>query len=186
MSADIFEPPARSDRDGDEFQDFLVSDLWNETSPRRVEKFVERQSKIWYEPANFFDEALHRDSLIGTELPTAWIQYVADASLRSNIALEYKFRDHFDAVVQSSADIQPSVIHKFTNLSRLHSWMWSFLVLLALIWGIVTGASLFAGFGVTPATALFGFLATLALALTLFLLGTRTPYNERDGRTPSR
>lgn len=44
--------------------------------------------------------------------------------------------------------------------------VWVFLVILGIGWGVATGASLFAGVGLSPTVATFGMLAILALVAT--------------------
>lgn len=83
-------------------------------------------------------------------------------------------------ILPSGADSPRTAKSRFSSLSKLHSWMWVTLVSIALIWGTITGAAIFGGIGVGLVTAFFGLFATFALALTLFLLGTRSESDERD------
>lgn len=69
---------------------------------------------------------------------------------------------------------------RFTSLSKLHSGMWIFLVLLALVWGVITGASFFGGLGLGPSAAAAGFCATIALAITMYFVGTRVDESKRE------
>lgn len=89
----------------------------------------------------------------------------------------------------SSRQIRNMYVHKrmptkrevrFSSLSKLHSFMWLFLVSLALIWGVITGASFFAGFGIGPSAAAAGFFATIALAVTMYFVGTRVNKEKRE------
>ena len=60
-------------------------------------------------------------------------------------------------------------------LEKLRIAVWCFLVLLGMGWGIVTGASLFAGVGLSSTIATFGVFATLALTVTQVALHREHP-----------
>lgn len=60
-------------------------------------------------------------------------------------------------------------------LEKLRIGVWCFLVLLGMGFGVATGASLFAGVGLSPTVAVFGLLATLALVATQIALHREHP-----------
>lgn len=60
-------------------------------------------------------------------------------------------------------------------LEKLRIAVWVFLVLLGMGFGVATGASLFAGVGLSPTVAVFGLLATLALVATQIALHKEHP-----------
>lgn len=62
---------------------------------------------------------------------------------------------------------------KALEKSRIRVWV--FLVVLGMGWGVATGASLFAGVGLSPTVAVFGMLAILALVATQIALHKEHP-----------
>lgn len=60
-------------------------------------------------------------------------------------------------------------------LEKLRIGVWCFLVLLGMGWGLATGASLFAGVGLSSTVATFGVFATLALTATQVMLHREHP-----------
>jgi hypothetical protein len=59
-------------------------------------------------------------------------------------------------------------------LSIAYRVSWLVLGALALVWGFFAAASLFANFGMSHATAIFGIVATIGLMTTLFVAGRST------------
>lgn len=58
--------------------------------------------------------------------------------------------------------------------------VWVFLVVLGMGWGVATGASLFAGVGLSPTVATFGMLAILALVATQIAIHKEHPLVSAD------
>lgn len=60
------------------------------------------------------------------------------------------------------------------SIGPAHSRMWFFLVLLALVIGLVAGASFFGQIGVSASVALYCLFATVGLSVTLYMLSSRS------------
>jgi hypothetical protein len=60
-------------------------------------------------------------------------------------------------------------------LEKMRITVWVVLVVLGMGFGVATGASLFAGVGLSPSVAVFGLLATLALVATQIALHKEHP-----------
>lgn len=62
---------------------------------------------------------------------------------------------------------------KVVSIGPAHSRMWLFLVLLALLIGVLAGASFFGAVGLSAAVALYGVIATVGLSVTLYMLSSK-------------
>lgn len=59
---------------------------------------------------------------------------------------------------------------RVVSIGKMHAMFWFALVIGGISWGVVAGASLFAGVGLSPTVAVFGVLGTVALSATVFAL----------------